>query len=146
MTSPVVPTGYGYGRVFPTRWNDNDVYGHVNNTIHYAAMDTTITSWLIEIAGLQTGGEHALAVVVSSGCTYRESVSFPDILVIGLRAGRIGSTSVTWDLGIYTRATGCSWPPDSSFTSSSGRSHDVRCRYRMPCERRSSTPLWSPHE
>ena len=106
MTTPVVPTGYGYGRVFPTRWNDNDVYGHVNNTIHYAAMDTTITSWLIEVAGLQTGGEHALAVVVSSGCTYRESVSFPDTLVIGLRAGRIGSTSVTWELGIYRESDG----------------------------------------
>ena len=106
MSSPVIPAGYGYGRTFPTRWNDNDMYGHVNNTIHYAAMDTTITSWLIEVAGLQTDGEHALAVVVSSECTYRQSVSFPDTLVIGLRASRIGSTSVTWELGIYREGDG----------------------------------------
>jgi acyl-CoA thioester hydrolase len=98
--------GYGYSRVFSTRWNDNDVYGHLNNTTHYAAMDTTITSWLIGVAGLRTNADDAMAVVVSSSCTYVASVSFPESLVIGLRAGRIGTTSVTWELGLHAESTG----------------------------------------
>jgi acyl-CoA thioester hydrolase len=106
MTPPSLPPGYGYGRVFATRWNDNDVYGHLNNTIYYAAMDTTITSWLLGVAGLRTDDEDAMAVVVSSSCTYLESVSFPESLVIGLRAGRIGTTSVTWELGIHRESDG----------------------------------------
>jgi acyl-CoA thioester hydrolase len=100
------PEGYRYGRIFGTRWNDNDVYGHLNNTTHYAAMDTTITSWLLGVAGLRTDAAHAMAVVVSSSCTYLASVSFPEALVIGLRAGRIGTTSVTWELGLFAHSTG----------------------------------------
>ena len=98
--------GYGYSRHFGTRWNDNDVYGHLNNTTHYAAMDTTITSWLIGVAGLRTDADDAMAVVVSSSCTYLASVSFPESLVVGLRAGRIGTTSVTWVLGLHATSTG----------------------------------------
>ena len=26
----------------PTRWNDNDVYGHVNNVVYYSYFDTII--------------------------------------------------------------------------------------------------------
>jgi acyl-CoA thioester hydrolase len=116
MTTSTVPEptppGYGFGRAFTTRWNDNDAYGHLNNTTHYAAMDTTITSWLIGVAGVRTKAAPAIsdddpmAVVVSSSCTYLESVSFPDSLLIGLRAGRIGSTSVTWQLGIHREDDG----------------------------------------
>jgi acyl-CoA thioester hydrolase len=104
MTSDVA--GYGYSRHFGTRWNDNDVYGHLNNTTHYAAMDTTITSWLIGVAGLRTDVDDAMAVVVTSACTYLASVSFPESLVVGLRAGRIGTTSVTWELGLHAESTG----------------------------------------
>ncbi len=106
MARDVTPAGYGYSRVFGTRWNDNDVYGHLNNTTHYAAMDTTITSWLIGVAGLRTDADEAMAVVVSSSCTYLASVSFPESLLVGLRAGRIGTTSVTWELGLHAESTG----------------------------------------
>ncbi|QNE47103.1 acyl-CoA thioesterase [Glaciihabitans sp. INWT7] len=105
-TETPVPEGFGYSRVFGTRWNDNDVYGHLNNTTHYAAMDTTITSWLIGIAGLRTDADDAMAVVVSSSCTYLASVSFPEGLVVGLRAGRLGTTSVTWELGLHAESSG----------------------------------------
>jgi len=106
MRQTIVPEGYGYRRIFGTRWNDNDVYGHLNNTTHYAAMDTTITSWLIGVAGLRTDADEAMAVVVSSSCTYLASVSFPESLLVGLRAGRIGTTSVTWELGLHAESTG----------------------------------------
>ena len=43
--------GYPHRAAFPTRWNDNDVYGHVNNSVHYLAMDTVINAWMIEHAG-----------------------------------------------------------------------------------------------
>ena len=46
--TPFDRTAYGHWTTVPTRWNDNDVYGHVNNTVHYAAMDTVINAWMIE--------------------------------------------------------------------------------------------------
>lgn len=103
--------GYGYARFFATRWNDNDVFGHLNNTIYYAAMDTTITSWLLGVGALRIEPstndatmpkpEGEMAVVASSSCTFLQSVSFPEGLVVGLRAGRLGTSSVTWELGIH---------------------------------------------
>jgi acyl-CoA thioester hydrolase len=100
-------TDFRWTRSFPTRWNDNDVFGHVNNTIYYAAMDTTVTSWLLGQVGYGlTQAQGDPAVVVASSCRYFASGSFPDTLVVGLRADRVGTTSVSWGLGIFREGDG----------------------------------------
>jgi acyl-CoA thioester hydrolase len=85
---------------FSTRWSDNDYYGHLNNTIYYGAMDTAINTWLIRSAGFDLAGSDAIALCVSSGCEFAASASFPEALSVGLRAGKVGTSSVTWELGI----------------------------------------------
>lgn len=94
------PPVYGHRSPFPTRWNDDDVYGHVNNTVYYEAMDTAINTWLVRVAGLDRLTGPAIGLCVSSSCEYRASASFPDALEVGLRAGRLGTSSVVWELGI----------------------------------------------
>ena len=98
-------TGYRHHRVFPTRWNDNDQYAHVNNAVYYEAMDTTINIWLIS-AGLVPAGGTEIAVCVSSSCEFHAPVSFPDAMQVGLRAGRAGRSSVTWELAIHRLQVG----------------------------------------
>lgn len=97
---------YRWHRAFPTRWNDDDVFGHLNNTVHYAAMDTTVTAWLL--GGPDGSGWSAAdgdpAFVVASSCRYFDSAAFPDVLVVGLRADRVGTTSVSWGLGLFREA------------------------------------------
>ena len=39
-------------RELPTRWSDDDTYGHVNNVVYYSYFDTVINSFLIEAGGL----------------------------------------------------------------------------------------------
>ncbi len=90
---------------FPTRWNDNDQYGHVNNAVYYEAMDTTINTWLIG-AGLVPVGGAEIAVCRSSSCDYLAPIAFPDAMRVGLRAARIGTTSITWELTIQREDTG----------------------------------------
>jgi acyl-CoA thioester hydrolase len=97
---------YGHIAPFPTRWSDNDIYGHLNNTIYYSAMDTTINTWLIRSAGFDLEHAPQIALCVSSGCDFRASAAFPDPLELGLRAGRIGTTSVTWQLGVLRAGVG----------------------------------------
>lgn len=96
--APLVVEGYPHAEAFPTRWNDNDVYGHVNNTVHYLAMDSVINAWMIERAGLDIHGGEVIGLCVESQCRYLSSLSYPDSLVVGLRIGRLGTTSVTWEL------------------------------------------------
>ncbi len=93
---------YRWHRPFPTRWHDNDVFAHLNNTVYYSAMDTTVTSWLLANTSFAVGDETGdRAVVIASSCRYFSSGAFPDTLVVGLRADRVGTTSVAWGLGLF---------------------------------------------
>lgn len=85
-----------YRRRVPTRWNDNDMYGHLNNTVYYAAMDTVINTWMIEEAGTRPLVDDVLGFCVASSCTFTASASFPEEIEVELAIGRLGRTSVTW--------------------------------------------------
>lgn len=101
MTSTAAPARVFRVRVpFSTRWNDNDQYGHLNNTVYYEAMDTAVNSWLIRAAGLDPQGDGPIALCAASSCEFRASASFPDALEVGIGVERLGSSSVTWALGI----------------------------------------------
>jgi acyl-CoA thioester hydrolase len=92
---------YVHWETVPTRWKDNDVYGHVNNAVHYSLMDTVINSWLIGTAGLDIHEGTAIGLCVESHCVYKDSVSFPEVIRIGLRIGRLGTSSVRYELGLF---------------------------------------------
>ena len=94
-------SGYPHWQQVPTRWKDNDVYGHVNNVVHYALMDTVVNTWLIERGGLDVEKSPVIGLCVESHCNYHASVSFPDVLSVGLRVGHLGSSSVRYEIGIH---------------------------------------------
>jgi acyl-CoA thioester hydrolase len=85
----------------PTRWMDNDVYGHVNNVVYYAYFDTVINRYLIAEGGLDIAGGAVIGLCVDSRCSYRKPVAFPDDLDAGLRVAKLGRSSVTYDIGIF---------------------------------------------
>lgn len=43
---------YPHFSTLPTRWMDNDIYGHINNALYYAFFDTAINQYLIAEGGL----------------------------------------------------------------------------------------------
>lgn len=91
---------------FPTRWNDNDIFGHLNNTVYYTAMDTTITSWLVTNGHFDLAESETLAFCIASSCRFIEPASFPDTLDVTLRAGKVGTTSITWALDMFRGSDG----------------------------------------
>lgn len=84
-----------------TRWSDNDIYGHANNVVYYAWFDTVVNQFLIEHGGMRPGEDAVVGFVVSSSCNYFAPVSYPQSLELGLRVGRLGKSSVTWELGVF---------------------------------------------
>nr|WP_321463163.1 thioesterase family protein [uncultured Cohaesibacter sp.] len=88
-------------QVVPTRWNDNDNFGHLNNAVHYSLFDTAIASWLMQNTSLDTGNDDQICVVVENGCNYFEEISFPDVVTVGLRITHIGTTSVRYEIGLF---------------------------------------------
>jgi len=85
-----------------TRWNDNDVYGHVNNVIFYSYFDSVANAYLIEEGGLDIHSSDVIGLVVESGCTYHAPIEYPAALRIGLRVDRLGNRAVTYGLGVFT--------------------------------------------
>jgi len=92
---------YAHWQAVPLRWKDNDVYGHVNNVVHYALMDTVINTWLIEQGDLDVENGKVIGLCVESHCNYHGSVSFPDTLSVGLRVAHLGRSSVRYEIGMY---------------------------------------------
>ena len=85
----------------PTRWMDNDVYGHVNNVVYYAWFDTVINRYLVESGGLDIASDPAIGVCVESKCRYLRSVAFPDFVDVAMRVGHIGRSSVRYELSVF---------------------------------------------
>ncbi|HVP65806.1 MAG TPA: thioesterase family protein [Anaeromyxobacteraceae bacterium] len=92
---------YRWFSAVPTRWMDNDVYGHVNNAHYYSYFDTAINRLLIERGGLDIQGGTVVGYIVSSSCEYYAPVSYPDELVVGVRADRLGRRSAHYGVGLF---------------------------------------------
>jgi acyl-CoA thioester hydrolase len=103
MPSPTPEQRSSYRRFcgIPTRWMDNDVYGHVNNAVYYAYFDTVINSYLIAEGGLDFTAGPVIGLCVESHCDYLASVAFPDLLEGGLRVAHLGRSSVRYEVGIF---------------------------------------------
>ncbi|GGX63409.1 thioesterase [Litorimonas cladophorae] len=92
---------YPHHLTIPTRWADNDAYGHVNNSVYYFYFDTVVNKWLIENGLLEIGQSDTIGLVVGTSCDYFAPISFPDDVVAALRAAKVGSSSVTYEIGLF---------------------------------------------
>ena len=99
--TPLTRDEFGLFRPLQTRWSDNDVYGHLNNVIHYMLFDTAINSWLIEEGFLKIAAARFIDLVVETGCSYFSEISFPDKIVAGIRVGHIGTSSVRYEIALF---------------------------------------------
>lgn len=85
----------------PTRWMDNDIYGHVNNALYYAFFDTAINQYLIAEGGLDIAAGAVIGLAGESYCRFMQSISFPETVEVGLRVGKLGNSSVRYELAIF---------------------------------------------
>lgn len=92
---------YARFRVLPTRWADNDIYGHINNAAYYGFFDTAVNCFLIEEAGLDIQAGAVIGLVVETGCNYFAPLAYPETVESGLRVSRLGKSSVSYELGLF---------------------------------------------
>ena len=85
----------------PTRWMDNDQYGHMNNVIHYSLIDTAVTNWQLEQSVFDLSGDKVRFMVVESGWVYHDEAGYPDLIHSGVRVGHIGKSSWRYEVGLF---------------------------------------------
>ena len=91
-------------RTLPTRWSDDDTYGHVNNVVHYAMFDTAVNGWLIEASGVDIRRLPAIGLVVETSCQYFSELRFPQVVTAGIALERLGDSSVIYRLALFGSA------------------------------------------
>jgi acyl-CoA thioester hydrolase len=96
----VTAAEYPHRLAVPTRWNDNDVYGHVNNVEYYAFFDTVINAYLID-HGLDIHRGAVIGLCAESHCEFRKPLAFPQTVEAGLRVSHLGRASVRYEIGLY---------------------------------------------
>jgi len=101
VPAPRTRADYLFFRQIPTRWNDNDVYGHMNNVAYYEMFDTVINRFLIEEGGLDIFTAATIGIVPETRCRYRKPLRYPDVLDAALAVARLGRTSVTYDIALF---------------------------------------------
>jgi acyl-CoA thioester hydrolase len=92
---------YPYVQTIPTRWMDNDVYGHVNNVTYYSYFDTVINTWLIREGGLDIHAGGQIGLCAESHCRFLAPIEFPQIVQAGLRVEKLGRSSVRYGIGLF---------------------------------------------
>ena len=97
---------YPHRLAIPTRWNDNDVYGHVNNVEFYAFFDTVINAYLIAEGGLDVRAGAVIGLCAESHCEFRAPLAFPETVTAGLRVGDLGRSSVRYEIGLFAEDGG----------------------------------------
>jgi len=80
---------------------DNDVYGHLNNVVHYSFFDTAVSGWLLEQGLIHPHKGDQIGLVVETGCRYFAEISFPDTVTAGIRVAKLGTSSVRYEIGLF---------------------------------------------
>ena len=86
-----------------TRWADNDIYGHMNNVVHYALFDTAVNEWLVDQGLLNIHQSSQVGLVVETGCHYFAELAFPDKIEAGIGIEHIGSSSVVYRVALFRK-------------------------------------------
>lgn len=95
---------YRWFLAMPTRWMDNDVYGHVNNVTYYSFFDTAVARFLLAHGVLDLTSSSEVGLVVETGCRFAGPMAFPDEVTAGLRVARLGTTSIRYEVGLFRNA------------------------------------------
>lgn len=82
-------------------WGDMDAFQHVNNVRYYDYAQSARVHYLEQV---DLFDENSFTVIASSSCQYLKAVTFPDTLLIGIRAKKIGNTSLINEYVYYSTA------------------------------------------
>ncbi len=88
-------------RTITTRWEDEDVYGHVNNVVYYSYFDTAVNGFLIDATGSDIRRLDAVGLVAETRCEFRRELRFPANVHVGLSVEKLGTSSIVYRLGLF---------------------------------------------
>jgi acyl-CoA thioester hydrolase len=91
----------------PVQWGDQDAFAHVNNVVFLRWLESSRISYMSRIGVFQLFPHRGIGPILASiKCDYRRQVTFPDTVAVGVRAARVGRTSIGLEHAIASRGQG----------------------------------------
>lgn len=81
-----------FTQIFPVRWGEMDVLGHVNNAQYLRYFEESRTAWCESIGKPLRSSEQGM-ILLKATVTYKKPVGYPANVIVELRAGAIGNSS-----------------------------------------------------
>ncbi|KQX76242.1 MULTISPECIES: thioesterase family protein [Aeromicrobium] len=100
-TGPRLRTEFAALRTITTRWEDEDVYGHVNNVVYYSYFDTAVNGFLIDATGTDIRRLDAVGLVAETRCEFLRELRYPGDVEVGIAVARLGTSSIVYRLAIF---------------------------------------------
>ena len=88
-------------RTISTRWEDEDVYGHVNNVVYYSFFDTAVNGYLIDTTGVDIRQLDSYGIVAETSCRFLRELRFPGDVDAGLKVTKLGTSIVVYEIALF---------------------------------------------
>jgi acyl-CoA thioester hydrolase len=87
----------------PVQWGDQDLFGHVNNTVYFRWFESSRVTYWYE-SGLQSLMQPSGLgpILASVKCDYKKQIRYPDTVHIGARILKMGLSSVTLQHEVFS--------------------------------------------
>ena len=92
---------FTYHLEIPTRWDDNDMLGHLNNVLYYRFFEAVLVKFVIEEINLDWREGILSVQAVESFCKFHQPLSFPDVIDAWLRVEKIGNSSIVFEMALF---------------------------------------------
>ena len=94
---------YAYHLDYRLRWNDNDIFGHMNNPYYGVLIDSIVNQYLIQQCGYKMNRSPQAAIIANTYCDYFGSVEYPGEVDVGMRIAKLGKASVMYEVGVFKK-------------------------------------------
>jgi len=101
ITDGLTRDDYTYFMPVPTRWNDNDMLGHVNNVVYYSYFEAVIVQFVMHEMGVDWLKSQIIPYATATRCRFWRPIAFPVTVEAGLVIERIGDTSATYGVALF---------------------------------------------
>ena len=95
--------GYTAVVTLPVLWGDQDLFGHVNNTIYVRWFESARVAYWDE-TGMRDllQPRHCGPILAAVHCNYRRQLKYPDNIHVGARVRTLGRTSLKLEHAVFS--------------------------------------------
>ncbi len=89
------------------RWGDLDAFNHVNNTIYFKYFEMVRIEYFIQLKWMVSMENTGIGpILANTSCQFLLPITYPDQLQVGIRAKKLGRSSIIHEYAVFSDKLG----------------------------------------